>query len=157
MLGMIFGVGAVISMLSIGAGAETRALGLIERMGLRNVLVRSRDLKEDDLREVRKKSLGVSERDAQAIEDAVPGVETTAIRVEVVPYKVMAAGTKTAARVQGVTPLQRELSSLVLEEGRFLDARDEREHAQVCVIGSAVRRSLFGFGPALGRDVKVND
>jgi putative ABC transport system permease protein len=157
MLGMIFGVGAVISMLSIGAGAETRALGLIERMGLRNVIVRSRDLKEDDLREVRKKSLGVSERDAQAIEDAVPGVDATAIRVEVVPYKVMAAGAKAAARVHGVTHLQRELSSLRIEEGRFLDPRDEREHAQVCVVGSAVRRALFGFGPALGRDVKVND
>ena len=32
------GVGAVISMLSIGAGAEQQALGLIDRMGVRNVL-----------------------------------------------------------------------------------------------------------------------
>ena len=34
MLGMMFGVGAVISMLSIGAGAEANALELIERMGM---------------------------------------------------------------------------------------------------------------------------
>ena len=37
MLGMMFGVGAVISMLSIGAGAERRALSIIDKLGLRNV------------------------------------------------------------------------------------------------------------------------
>ena len=47
MLGMIFGVGAVISMLSIGAGAERQSLEMIERMGLHNVLVRDKDLKRD--------------------------------------------------------------------------------------------------------------
>ena len=41
MLGMMFGVGAVISMLSIGAGAEQQAMDLIDRMGVRNVLVRN--------------------------------------------------------------------------------------------------------------------
>ena len=38
MLGMMFGVGAVIAMLSIGAGAEREALALIERLGTRNVV-----------------------------------------------------------------------------------------------------------------------
>ena len=71
MLGMIFGVGAVIAMLSIGAGAEQQALGTIERLGLRNVLVRTRDLPEQEAKEVRQKSLGVSARDAAAIADRV--------------------------------------------------------------------------------------
>jgi len=43
MLGIMFGVGAVISMLSIGAGAEESALALIDRMGVHNVVVRARD------------------------------------------------------------------------------------------------------------------
>ncbi len=43
MLGMIFGVGAVIAMLSIGAGAERQALEMIDRLGLRNVLVRAKE------------------------------------------------------------------------------------------------------------------
>jgi len=38
MLGIIFGVGAVIAMLSIGAGAERQALEIIDAMGLRNVV-----------------------------------------------------------------------------------------------------------------------
>ena len=49
MLGMMFGVGAVIAMLSIGAGAEKQALSLIERLGTRNVVVRDKTFKRDEL------------------------------------------------------------------------------------------------------------
>src|ERR1051326_9238138 len=58
MLGMIFGVGAVIAMLSIGAGAEQKALDAIGRLGLRNVLVRAKEVKPEERAELRKKSLG---------------------------------------------------------------------------------------------------
>ena len=157
MLGMIFGVGAVIAMLSIGAGAERRALAMIERLGLHNVLVRSVELRDDELQEARKRSLGVSPRDAGAIEEAVPGVELTAPRLEIEPYKVLAAGRKAEAEVHGVSHRHRELLELELVEGRFLDPLDEAEHAQVAVIGHEVRRDLFGFGPAVGEPLKVND
>ena len=42
MLGIIFGVGAVISMLSIGAGAQAQALEVIDSMGLRNIIIRDK-------------------------------------------------------------------------------------------------------------------
>jgi len=157
MLGMIFGVGAVIAMLSIGAGAESRALETIDRMGLRNILVRDKELDENALNEVRAKSLGVSPRDAQAILEAVPGVHLAAPRIEVEVYKIMAPGATTEAKVYGVSHRQSELAHVGLGEGRFLDALDEREHASVCVIGPAVRRDLFGFGAAVGRQLKIND
>ena len=53
MLGMMFGVGAVIAMLSIGAGAERQALSLIDRLGTRNVVVRSKTFKPEELAEIR--------------------------------------------------------------------------------------------------------
>ena len=157
MLGMIFGVGAVIAMLSIGAGAERQALEMIERLGLRNVILRAKEMKDEELEEIRKKSQGLSWRDAQAIKDAVPGVDLVAARLAIEPYKVIATAAKTKAKVYGVSHRQAEISRLTLAEGRFFDALDEREHAQVCVIGPAVRRDLFGYGPALGHDLKVND
>ena len=49
------------------------------------------------------------------------------------------------------------MMNLSLAEGRFLDEDDVGTMAQVCVIGNAVRRDLFGFAPALGRAVKVNE
>jgi len=157
MLGMIFGVGAVIAMLSIGAGGEQKALEQIGRLGLRNVLVRAKEVKPDERAELRKKSLGVSLRDGEAIVEAVPQVERVLPRVEVKPYIILAPGAKTKGKVFGISSRYREVASVELAEGRFLDARDEAEHAQVAVIGQDVRRNLFGYGPAVGKQLKVND
>ena len=158
MLGMIFGVAAVIAMMSIGAGAERQAMASIERLGLRNVLVRAKTFKEDELREIRQKSLGVSTRDAAAIAEAVPGVEMVAPRIRIDPYKVISpAGKSEGTSVFGVTPRHAVLANLTLAEGRFLDPLDESTHAQVCVIGSGVRRDLFGYSPAVGQLVKIDD
>jgi len=92
MLGIVFGVGAVIAMLAIGAGAEREALQMIERLGLHNVLVRGKQLDDKELEEVRRKSLGVSARDGAAIADAVPGVVGVAPRLEVEAWKILADG-----------------------------------------------------------------
>src|ERR1700690_4678840 len=46
MLGMIFGVAAVVSMLSIGAGARQSAMALIEQMGVRNLIVEAKETTE---------------------------------------------------------------------------------------------------------------
>ena len=157
MLGMIFGVGAVIAMLSIGAGAERQALALVERLGVRNVLVRAKPLKDEELKEIRVKSPGVSPRDATAIAEAVPGVEVAAPSLKIEPYRVLSESGKTAATAYGVSFRHAALTHLTLAEGRFLDLLDERTHAQVCVVGAGVRRDLFGYGPAVGRDLKVDD
>ncbi|MCU0291397.1 MAG: ABC transporter permease, partial [Thermoanaerobaculaceae bacterium] len=157
MLGMVFGVGAVIAMLSIGAGAERQAMAMIDRLGVRNVLVRSKEPKDEELTEIRKRCPGVALRDAEAIAETVPGVEIVVPRVAVEPYKVLAADGTSKARVWGVSHRQAALQQVELAEGRFLDARDERELSQVCVLGAAVRRDLFGSAPAIGGRVKVND
>jgi putative ABC transport system permease protein len=157
MLGMIFGVGAVIAMLSIGAGAERQALAMVERLGLQNVLVRAKPFRDEEAKEIRAKSPGVSTRDAAALAEAVPGVELAAPSIKIVPYRVLSAAGKTAATAYGVSFHHAALAHLIVAEGRFLDPLDERTHAQVCVVGSGVRRDLFGYGPALGRDLKVND
>jgi putative ABC transport system permease protein len=158
MLGMIFGVGAVIAMLSIGAGAEREALALIDKMGLRNIIIRDKgETDRDQLDEIRKKSIGLSRRDMQAIMEGVPGVELVAPRVEVDAYKIMAPGAKTESKVYGVSHLQDDLAHLEIQAGRFLDGLDEKRHGQVAVIGPAARRDLFGYESAVGRDLKIND
>ncbi len=157
MLGMIFGVGAVIAMLSIGAGAEKQAMEMIERLGARNVLIRDLDFPEDKLEELRKNSPGVSPRDAEAIADAVPGIQGFSLRVVIKPYSVLAESLTTEATAHGVSAAYADLTRLRVVEGRFLDEIDVNQHAQVCVIGASVRRELFGFKPVLGRVLKVND
>ncbi len=158
MLGIIFGVGAVIAMLSIGAGAEKEALEAIDAMGLRNVVVQDKRFdRENELQEIRRKSAGLSTRDAAALRDAVPGVERVVAKIEVEPWKVLSPSGRAKPRVLGVSAEYPELVKVHLREGRFFDAWDEQTYAAVCVIGDQVRRELFGFAPALGRPVKVND
>jgi putative ABC transport system permease protein len=158
MLGIIFGVGAVIAMLSIGAGAEREALEIIDAMGLRNVVVKDKRFDRDnELQEIRRKSAGLSTRDARALGEAVPGVEHVVARIEVEPWKVVSPTGRAKPRVLGVSAEYTRLVKLPLREGRFFDGHDEQTYAAVCVIGDQVRRELFGFGEALGRPLKVND
>jgi putative ABC transport system permease protein len=157
MLGIIFGVGAVIAMLSIGAGAERQALEIIDAMGLRNIVVEDKQFdRENELQEIRRKSAGLSSRDATAIGDAVPGVERVVAKIEIEPWHVLSPTGRAKPRVVGVSHDYPELVKVDVREGRFFDRYDEETYAQVCVIGDQVRRELFGFEPALGRPLKVN-
>jgi putative ABC transport system permease protein len=157
MLGIVFGVGAVIAMLSIGTGGERKALEAIGRLGLQNVIVRAKVVKPEERQELRKKSLGVSLRDGEAIAEAVPHVQFVLPRVEVKAYKILAPGAKAKGRVYGLSSRYPAAASVGVAEGRFFDAHDERDHAQVALIGQEIRRSLFGYGQAIGRQFKVND
>ena len=158
MLGMIFGVGAVIAMLSIGAGAEKQALALIDALGVRNVMVQVKEPTRDaELQELRKTSVGLTERDARAIADAVPGVARVAQKAVVDTYKVLGDAGRAKPRVLGVSPGFGEMMHLSAAEGRFLDQDDLLTFAQVCVIGQTVRKDLFGYGPAIGRTLKINE
>jgi putative ABC transport system permease protein len=156
-LGMMFGVAAVIAMLSIGAGAERRALAMIERLGVNNVLLRSKDVPASERAEARKKSMGLSPRDVAAIREAVPNVALVSPKARIDAYKVIADGYKAQAKIWGVSHRHPETARITLDEGRFFDQLDEQSHAQVCVIGAGVRRDLFVTGVAIGRFIKVND
>ncbi len=157
MLGMIFGVGAVLAMLAMAGGAERQAMEMIERLGVRNVLVRARELRQEELQEARRKSPGLAPRDAGAIAEAVEGAEAVLPGVDVDAYRVTSATGRTKAKGPDVSHRHAELFGVHCLEGRFFDARDERTYANVCVIGEAARRDLFGFDGAVGRDVKIND
>ena len=58
-LGIVFGVGSVIGMLAIGAGAREESLRFIEQLGVRNILVDSRPaMSREELQQRRRSSPG---------------------------------------------------------------------------------------------------
>ena len=72
MLGMIFGVAAVVAMLSIGAGAQQEVMAFIEQLGVRNLIVEAREAADDQaLQKVRKLSSGLSFQDLRDHPDAI--------------------------------------------------------------------------------------
>ncbi|HKY33093.1 MAG TPA: ABC transporter permease [Candidatus Polarisedimenticolia bacterium] len=61
----------------------------------------------------------------------------------------------TQARVHGVSPEFAEIRSLTVEAGRFVNRRDVEEERLVAVLGSEVRRRLFGSRRAVGERITI--
>lgn len=157
MLGMIFGVGAVIAMLSIGAGAEQESLRLIDTMGLRNIIVRDRELRDEDLKKVRENSLGLSLRDLRGIGEVTPEVEASSARKRVKTFQIFSFhGKSDDSNVVGVTPSYFRLAKYRLAEGSFLAEPDQQNYEQFCVIGSRVKQKLFGYLSPVGQQIKID-
>src|SRR5512142_1986586 len=77
MLGMIFGVGAVVAMLSITAGAQKEMMSFIDQLGVNNIIVEAREaVDRNELQAVRAISPGLSFRDYRAIAENVQGIES---------------------------------------------------------------------------------
>ncbi len=156
LLGMIFGVGAVIAMVSVGEGAEQEALELIESMGLRNVLVEEKQVWGERLEEVRKHSVGLSLDDVQASMETLPFATAYSAEKAIDTYALYSRNSSSDSEVLGVTPSLLELASLQVAQGRWLNAEDDLYYRQVAVIGTAVASQLFPRGDAVGQRIKVN-
>jgi len=157
MLGMIFGVGAVIAMLSIGAGAESESLRIIDTMGLRNVIVKDREFKDEDLKKIRENSLGLAQRDIQAILSVTPEIETYSARKRVKTFQIFSfKGKSDDSNVVGVTPSYFRLARYDLAEGSFFAEPDEKDFEQFCIIGSRVKQKLFGYQSPIGQTIKID-
>src|SRR5437667_12716825 len=75
MLGMIFGVAAVVAMLSIGAGAQQQVMAFIEQLGVRNVIVEARETTDPQaFGKVRSTSPGLTFQDYRVIQTTMKGV-----------------------------------------------------------------------------------
>ncbi len=158
MLGMIFGVGAVISMLSIGAGARQEALSFIETLGVNNVIVEAKEASGwPELQERRKISAGLTFRDVRALAGNLPQVELVSPRKRYKPAKIFPSAAKDLPTVVGVMPEFPAIAGLKVIAGRFFDKSEQAEGAAVAVVGDGARRAIFGSGDAVGEFVKVDD
>jgi putative ABC transport system permease protein len=156
LLGMIFGVGAVIAMLSIGRGAEREALQLIDTMGLRNIIIKAKVFEESKLKEIRENSPGLTLQDLNAARETLPFLSTYSASKQVKAFAIVSRAGESDAEVWGVTPTYLDMANLSMSAGRFLLPFDDLVYAEVCVIGSRVAQVLFPGESPLGRQVKIN-
>ncbi len=157
-LGIVFGVGSVIGMLSIGAGAREQSLQFIERLGVRNILVDSRTVtSNEELKERRRQSPGLTERDVRILEANVDGLEVLSPRMFLHPARVLPKPTGSVPDMFGVRASYELIHNLHVNEGRFLTAGDDEQCASVCVLGLNAKINLIGFTGGTGKYVKVND
>ncbi|HXA84724.1 MAG TPA: ABC transporter permease [Candidatus Dormibacteraeota bacterium] len=158
MLGMIFGVAAVIAMLSIGAGARAQVMALIEQMGVRNVIVEAHEVSAwEDMEKIRKISMGLSLRDFRVIQSNVSGIVQATPRKRFTPGRMIPKPQHDMPVVYGISPNYQQIGSLKVVAGRFFDDAENDRAAPVAVLGQGAKASLFGQTEAVGQYVKINE
>jgi len=158
MLGVIIGVAAVISMLSIGEGAKQEALEQISILGINNVIVNAKIPETAGGSDVGlQKSPALSMQDAENIARYSELVKIV-IPQRFEPISVVYSGSRQApARVVSTIPSFMYSSSIEVEDGRFINDMDMEDFSQVCVLGSKTKKTLFAFDEPIGRKVRIGD
>lgn len=156
LLGMIFGVGAVIAMLNIGKGAEQEALKMIGSMGLQNLIVESKNYTSEELKEIREESLGLNRADVEAALATLPFITGYSGEKQIKLFALYSDYAKTDATAAGVSSSYFELASMTASTGRLLSQEDDTNVAQVAVLGSDVASSLFPGDDPIGQFLKIN-
>jgi putative ABC transport system permease protein len=158
MLGMIFGVAAVVAMLSIGAGARQKVMALIEQMGVHNLIVEAKETTELQAHQkVRKISPGLTLQDYRIIRDDVEGIVDATPRKRLTPQKILPKSQRDMPVVFGVNPTYQRIAGLNVLSGVFFSQSEDDQGAPVCVLGAAARWNLFGAANPIGQYVKVNE
>jgi putative ABC transport system permease protein len=158
MLGMIFGVAAVLSMLSIGAGAQQQMMAFIADLGVQNLIVEARESSDfQAFQKIRQQSPGLTFQDLRAIQAAVPAIELVSARKRFAPNRVMPKPEGELPTVYGVEPTYQSIGGLRLTAGRFFTDDEAANAAAVAVLGEAARARIFGTANPLGQFLKVNE
>ncbi|MFC1563113.1 ABC transporter permease [candidate division KSB1 bacterium] len=157
MLGMIFGVSAVIAMLSIGEGAKQEALEQIKLMGMNNILIQDFQLESDDPSLTRTNfSRGLTYEDARSISDICSLIDYATPQKEfnlTVSYKNSTA----SGVVVGTTPEYSEVLNFPLHKGTFITYYDVANRNRVCILGGGIKKELFRFEEPIGKKIKIED
>jgi putative ABC transport system permease protein len=157
MLGVIFGVAAVVAMLAIAGGARREAVEQIRLLGTNNIRVRHLEL-SGEAREAaeQKGSSGLSAEDAAIVEaNLPPGVRLAPLRF--VDEPVIGRRGEVAARVVATDADYGRVTDFRVAQGRFLSELDLDDAKRVAVIGDEVRRDLFPFRHPIGQRMRVGD
>ena len=157
MLGIIFGVASVITMLSIGEGAKREAIAKYQDLGVNNIIIREKELSDDELEEVRAKfSQGLSLQDAAVIKEIVPGVQSIAAQAEM-NTEVRRADLSAKSTVIGITPEFFNMMNYRIGNGRTIDQEHYDRRLKVCVLGAGVAATLFRHENPVGQMLKMDD
>ena len=158
MLGMIFGVGAVVAMLSITEGARQEMVRYIDLLGINNIVVEANEAQDrDTLIDVRQVSPGLTFRDSRAIAANTPNIAYISERKTFQPNSLLPTVEGDLPKLLGVLPNYTDIYSMSMLEGRFFTEEEHSRSAPVCVLGEKAKISILGYGNAVGKYIKVNE
>jgi len=156
MLGIIFGVAAVVAMLAIGNGAKEETRRQIEAYGADTLYIRARHIRGDTLREARHQGVaGLTRDDSDALKLIADFVERVA-PVSLLSEKASRAGINPRSQVVGVTRDYFEMTNMRVRRGRVFSDLDDSRYNRVAVIGESVAGELFRHEDPIGQSIRVS-
>src|SRR5262249_48529742 len=133
-LGIVIGVGCVITMMALGAGASVQMADRIRQMGSNMLTIRSGEIRQGAIALGRDTSQKLTLEDAEAVGSAGGAILRVSPRVSgSVRVKWMNQNTKTS--VMGVTSDYFPIRNFRLAEGRAFLAGEIESRARVCLLG----------------------
>jgi putative ABC transport system permease protein len=161
-LGIVFGVGSVISMLAIGTGAKQEILEQMKLLGTNNIIItpvveqEEGKVEEDALAkktEKRRFSPGLTLDDAAGIRNTLPGVEFVSPEI-VLETMVVREGIKRSSKLVGVDSVYFASTDFELERGQIFSAASVERSLPVAVVGHGIRTRFFATEDPIGGRIK---
>ena len=158
--GIIIGVGAVITLLSVGQGVQNLVTEQLQSIGTNLLFVVPGNLSASQTSRGMMSSLGsLTLADAQAIGDPFNIPDVAQVAPELVSSGEVSYRRDTLnISISGVTPAYESVRNFPVAIGDFISEADENGSSRVTVIGNKVAESLFGTDVyPIGETVKIND
>ena len=153
-LGVIIGVGAVVTMMAVGKGAQVRVAEEIRSLGSKLIMVMSGSITSSGVRLGSGSLLTSTEDDARAIQRDVSSVEAAAPTVRG-GVQIVVGNSNWSTAMQGVTPEYFQARDWGVISGRLLTAEDVDAAGKVVLLGQTVVENLFGGSDPLDQTVRI--
>ena len=157
-LGIVFGVAAVISMLAVGEGSSREAQRQYQELGATNIIYRSVKPSDDAQaaggRPARILNYGLKYDDFQRILAVVPTLEK-ALPIREIRKQIRYLNRSIEGRVVGTTHDYADFNRLEIARGRFLTPSDDERYENFAVLASQVTADLFPYEDPIGKAVKL--
>ncbi|MBO9601829.1 MAG: ABC transporter permease [Novosphingobium sp.] len=150
-IGIIIGVSAVITMVTLGNGATASIKEQISALGSNVFIVFPQQV--DDSRQPRPLDLD----DITAVREQIAGVKSVAGEVST-SVKAVHNGQDWNSKVEGVSGAFMDARGIGMDEGRRFSAAEEAAGANVCIIGPKVYQEIFVTDASpIGERLRLND
>ena len=157
MLGMIIGVGAVIVLMSVGAGLQNMITSTFEELGTNILFIQPSNPEAPGLAAL---APGLA-TNTMTMDDAEAVAKLRSVKA-VVPanenfVKIVAGNNDYLAVLDGSTPEYKQVYGFEMAAGQFISDVNVARRDMVVVIGSKIAEELFGEDEAVGQNVKIRD
>ena len=156
-LAIVFGVGSVVAMLSVGEGASKEALDAIRKLGSNNIIINSIKSIEEESASTTHSHMGIY---GLTYEDHARVAETYKTIRQTAPVKLIRKEGRLRERalelrVVGTTPRWFKLVQRPVMAGRVLLASDERDNVPAAVLTEFGARRLLAAENTIGQSLRI--